>query len=153
MVSESFREGITETLDIINYMDKSYIEKISGNFMLFLEKNKSTSYISTIDHTKSLKENKIKEETKNILATIYLNYWCTPEEKIEYKNKLNENERIFNDEIQEKYNPNKIFEKREINTEKAEEITNENVQMIKYEEESFLRKMLNKIKNIFGVQK
>ena len=40
MNSLEFREGITETLDILNHMDKSYTDKIPKKFKDFLEKNK-----------------------------------------------------------------------------------------------------------------
>ena len=40
MISSSLAEGISETLDILNHIDKSYVEKIPLKFIKFLEENK-----------------------------------------------------------------------------------------------------------------
>ncbi len=70
MVSEEFSQGIAETLDILNYMDKIYIEKIPKKFKDFLEKNKSKSYVSHLNHSKKVNEIKRKDE-RYIINTIY----------------------------------------------------------------------------------
>ena len=69
MSSLEFSEGITETLDILKHMDKSYTDKIPKKFKDFLEKNKSDSYTPHLDHSKKIKEMNLKEKTKDILAT------------------------------------------------------------------------------------
>ena len=79
MVSAEFSEGISETLDVLNHMDKSYIDKIPEGFKEFLYNNKSNNYTSNLDFSKKINEIKLKEKTKNILATIYLNFWCSSE--------------------------------------------------------------------------
>ena len=53
MISGEFSEGISETLDILNHMEKDYIHKISPQFINFLENNKSKSYICNLDHSKN----------------------------------------------------------------------------------------------------
>ena len=56
MVSVRLAEGISETLDILKHIDKVYVEKIPLKFIEFLEKNKSKTYVSNIDHSKRLNE-------------------------------------------------------------------------------------------------
>ena len=109
MVSVEFSEGITESLDILEHMDRAYIDKIPRKFMEFLENNKSTSYISNLDHSKKLNEMSLKEKTKDLLAILYLKYWCTEQEKSDFSNLLRENEIKYQDELKEKYNVDKIF--------------------------------------------
>ncbi len=110
MVSQELSEGISETLDILKHMDKEYIDKIPQKFKDFLEKNKSVNYIPNLDHSKKIDEMNLKNKTKDILAIIYLKYWCNSEKKLEYMKLLNENERKYQEYLKEKYNPN-IFRK------------------------------------------
>ena len=61
-MNENFKEGLTEVLDILKYMDKSYVEKIPKKFMQYMEENKSETYIPNIDHTRPFEEAMLKEE-------------------------------------------------------------------------------------------
>lgn len=148
MVSVEFSEGITETLDILKHMENSYIEKIPRKFMAFLENNKSTNYISNLDHSKKVNEMILKEKTKDILAIIYMKYWCTEEEKHSYNELLQENEKKYQDELRKKYNVDNIFQKtNQFEKTMQNNITN-NVAIVEYKE-SIFKKLINKIKNIF----
>lgn len=153
-MNENFKEGLTEVLDILKYMDKSYVEKIPKKFMQYMEENKSETYIPNIDHTRPFEEAVLKEETKNILATIYLNYWCNPEEKEVYKRTLDENEKKYYQEMQEKYNPDNLFKneiknEKKIETQENNTVNNiQNTEMIEYKE-SFFKKIFNRIRELF----
>ena len=114
MVNVEFSESITETLDILEHMGKNYIDRIPKKFMQFLRKNKSTNYISNLDHSKKLSELNLKEKTKDILAIIYIKYWCTKQEKADFSSLLEENERKYQEKSRKKYNVNSIFQKRSI---------------------------------------
>lgn len=109
MVSVKLSEGISETLDILNHMDKSYIDRIPKKFKEFLEKNKSDSYIPNLDHSKKINEMNLKEKTKNILAILYINYWCDSEQKLKYANLLKRNEEKYLEESRKKYDPDNLF--------------------------------------------
>ena len=74
-LSINTREAITEVLDILNHMDKKYVEKIPKKFMYFLTKHKSYIYKPNFDHTKKLTELELKDETKIILKIILQKYW------------------------------------------------------------------------------
>ena len=145
MISLEFSEGITETLDILNHMDKSYTDKIPKKFKDFLEKNKLDSYIPHLDHSKKIKEMNLKEKTKDILATIYMNYWCNSEQKEDYIRRLKQNEERFQENLREKYNPNDIFKDKKIETDKD---TTNTVEIVEYKE-SIIKRIIRKIKNIF----
>ena len=105
------QEGISEVLDILNHMDKTYVQKIPKNFMEFLKKNKSSNYSFNLDHSKKLNEMELKKETKYLLALIYMKYWSTQEQKSVYKNRLKYNEELYQTKLREKYNPNYLFKK------------------------------------------
>ena len=147
MSSIEFSEGISETLDILKYMEKSYIDKIPKKFKEFLEKNKSKDYIPSLDHRKKLNELYLKNETKNILAIIYMNYWCTPEEKNNYVKILQTNEIKYQEKLKEKYNTDNLFKNKETKI----EIVNNSVAMVEYQK-SFFTKFIKKLKSIFHIK-
>ena len=155
MVSSEISEGISETLDILKHMEKSYTDKIPKNFMNFLEKNKSTNYVPNLNHSQKINEMNLKEKTKDILAIIYMNFWCTSQEKADYVKTLDENEKKHQSEMLKKYNPDDIFKKSEkpqqIQQMQEKIIENEvsnDASMVEYKE-SILNKFIKKIKNIF----
>ncbi len=111
MISSSLAEGISETLDILNHIDKSYVEKIPLKFIKFLEENKSKTYFPDMDHSKKLNELNLKKKTKDILLIIYMKYWCREEEKGNYYTALKRNQIKKEKEARIKYNPDNIFKK------------------------------------------
>ncbi len=57
-----------------------------------------------------LEKQNLQEDTWNLIAIIYLKYLCEyEEEKKELEKIYDENEKIYREEIKEKYNPEKIF--------------------------------------------
>lgn len=148
MVSVAYTEAATEVLDILEHMEECYISKVPKKFMEFLEKNKDKDYNPNFDHSKKLNELNLKEKTKDILAIIYMNYWCDESKKIEYKKLLNKNEKIYQEKIREKYNPDNIFKKKEEKVQNIQKSDFENLPIEVQKEESFFRKIINFIKNI-----
>lgn len=151
MNSLEFSEGVTETLDILNHMDKSYTDKIPKKFKDFLEKNKSNSYIPHLDHSKKIKEMNLKEKTKDILATIYMNYWCNATQKENYIKTLKQNEEIYQKELTEKYNPDNIFKNKTKTKIQQEQPVQENVGLVEAKE-SFFTKFIKKLKDILHIK-
>lgn len=149
MVSIDFSEGISETLDILEHMDRTYTNKIPKKFKDFLEKNKSVTYVSKLDYSKKLSEMRLKEKTKDILAIIYINYWCNLEQKNNYISLLNENEKKYQEAIREKYNPNYIF-KKSIQENNLKENSVKNEPAMVEVKESIFKKIINKIKRAFN---
>ena len=151
MSSLEFSEGVTETLDILNHMDKSYTDKIPKKFKDFLEENKSDSYIPNLDNSKKIKEMNLKEKTKDILATIYMNYWCNAEQKENYIKTLKQNEEKYQEELKEKYNPDNIFKNKTQKTIQQEQPVQENVDLVEVKE-SFFTKFIKKLKGILHIK-
>lgn len=148
MTNEKLRNGITETLEILKHIDKTYTMKVPQNFLEFLNENKSETYIPKIDFSKKLKDLNLKEETKNLLGIMYLNYWSTEEEKKEFSKLLDDNELKYEAEIKEKYSIDNLFQKKQ---EKKVNINNE-VALV-HVKESILKRLWNKILNIINYKK
>ena len=97
----------------------------------------------------------LKEKTKDILATIYMNYQCDSQSKANYSNLIKQNENNYQEELREKYNPDNIFKKNNqaqpvMQNTISNEVNNDNVAMVEYKE-SFFQKFINKIKTLFHI--
>ena len=99
VITKEYKEGITETIEIIKHMEDEEIEKIPLNFIKRLNELKDENYIPRIDFTKPIEENNLKSSTKAMLALIYRDYICSEEEKEVFQKELEKNE-------QEKYKIN-----------------------------------------------
>ncbi len=142
--------GISETLDILNHVQEIYVNKIPKKFMNFLKENQSRDYISNLDYTKKLTDMKLCENTKNILAIIYMNYWCSPQEKSEYVKLLKENQKKRKHEVWEKYNPDNLFKNQQQTQIIEENLQTENTAMMEHKE-SLLKRIMNKIKRLLNI--
>lgn len=164
MLTESYKEALVELLEILKYANKDEISRIPKKLMNFFKKNASSTYKFTIDEKTGIKDLKIKKETKGLLTMLYRNYWCNINERKEYDISLARNQKLFEADLREKYNPDKIFEKsnaysednststslsNNINKNFDEEIPEEiEKQLISYKE-NFFYQILEKIRNFF----
>ena len=113
-MSIEFRKSITEVLDIINHMDKIYVDKIPKKFKEFLNENSLSTYNPKLDHSKSLEELNLSKDAKKILGVIYWKFWCDESQKIKFMKKLKQNEIEFEKKARQKYNPDNIFKKKKV---------------------------------------
>lgn len=145
MVSQEYSEAIAETLNILEHTKKSDVDKISEKFMRFLKENASKTYKPQLDYTKSIKDMNLKEKTIGILSIINKEYWCNEEERKIFEEKLKQNEIKYQQELNEKYNTNKLFKDKELS-----EVSNKNItDLIEYTEKKWYQKLLEKILKIF----
>ena len=154
MFSNEYGEAAVEVLDILDNTNKSDVDKIPTSFIKFLVDNASEDYKVNLDHSKLISEMNLKEKTKEILGVIYINWWCDKKDKENYMKQIKELEMKRQAEINEKYNPNKIFENKNkiqeyTNETKMDTVQNETVTMIEYKE-SIFKKIWNKILSFFN---
>ena len=154
MFSNEYGEAAVEVLDILDNTNKSDVDKIPSNFIKFLVDNASEDYKVNLDHSKLISEMNLRERTKEILGVIYINWWCDKKDKENYMKQIKELEMKRQAEINEKYNPNKIFENKNkiqeyTNETKMDTVQNETVTMIEYKE-SIFKKIWNKILSFFN---
>lgn len=146
------RESYTEVLTILNYMETEYQEKIPKKLIDFFERNSAKDYKFDIDLAIPLKEQKLKAKTLSLLAMLNLNYWCkSDEEKQELIKHYSENEKRYQEELREKYNPDNIFKKRNQENQIEENIIQNEVALVEYKE-SIFRRFINKIKSTFNIK-
>ena len=87
------------------------------------------------------------DETAAILAILFRDYWATEKQKIKIINYHNTQREKMANEIKEKYDPENVFKRRNIEQEKAKK-TKEALAVVEYKE-SIFKKFLSKIKALF----
>lgn len=136
-----------DTYTIITMMDKDLRSKISNKFIEFLMVNMDKEFEGTINNKVPLKNQELRYEVRLMLSLIYINFICDDETQ----KKL---EAIDEENIQKFYNRD-IFDNgsssSEVTDSSAEEIKEEN-SLVEYKE-NILKKIWNKIKNIFNKNK
>lgn len=139
-------KAYAEVNEILSLMDNKYIEKIPVKMRKMFENERQKDYNPEIKVNIPLDEQNLQRKTFAILAMLNLNYWCEDEEE---KQKLiqiyAENDKIREEELREKYNPDNIFKKKDTN----EQTENNNVALIEYREENFIKRILKMIINLF----
>ena len=147
MMNEIYKNSFKEVYDILENTEKELVDKIPKKFMNFLKSNMNEDYKTDIKKDEKISNQKLLSETEAILTLIYKSYWATDEEKkklaIKEKKELLEKENNREEYI--KKDIYETFEKRK-NTNKNNENSLEN-NLIVIEKESFIKKILNKIKN------
>ena len=140
-VSINTRQAYSEVDEFLGLISNEHRNKIPKKLREFFREEKDTNYIKGINPNVPIKNQKLKEETLAIIALLNLQYWCEDEEE---KQRLKEiyakNEKKYQEHLQVQFNPNEIFKKKEP--------TQESLSIVEYKE-SIIKKLVNKIKNIF----
>ncbi len=137
----------TELLEIFKYLEKTIKEKIPVDLEQKLFELRNESYVFEIDKTKSLDDQNILPETRQILSMIYLKYCCSEEESTNILNIKKSKDLEIENIKREKYSVDNIFDSKE-NIEIQEEPTN--TEMIVYDETtSIYQKIIQKIKSFW----
>ena len=130
---------------ILELLEDEYVNRIPAQVREFFKKEKNKEYILNIRSDIGLDGQKIKAETISLLTLLQINYLCdSEEERKEILKELQENDRLKEEKLREKYNPDNIFKNKNNNLEKEE-----NVAMVEYKEPSFIRRILDRIKILF----
>lgn len=148
MVNVAYGEAATEVLSILEQTEIEAVNKIPKKFMEFLKENSLNTYKPDFDFTKPINELNLKQKTQSILAIIYLKYWANEEEKQSFKKRAKENEEKYQEVLKEQYNTDNLFKTKTTMIENREKQVQE-MSLLEVKEESFMQKIINKIKNIF----
>lgn len=144
-------KAYAEVDKILSFMEVKYVEKVPQKMREMFKNEKLQGYEPKIDKDLPLDQQNLQRKTLAILTLLNLNYWCeNQEEKQELIKAYSENDRKREKEIREKYNPDNIFKKNN-DVKKIEKVTEDVTSLIEYKEESFIKKLLNKIKRLFKI--
>lgn len=147
-VSINTRKAYSEIDEFLGLLSEEQRKKIPQKLREFFKEEKDQYYRKGINPKIPIKNQDLKEETLGIIALLNLQYWCEDEnEKQRLKEVYAKNEQVYQGMLQVAFNPDDIFKKRTkpLGSEQPEV---ENKQMVVYKE-SFIKKILGKIKRIF----
>jgi len=145
-VSINTRKAYSEIDEFLGLLNDEQRNKIPQKLREFFREEKDGDYIKGINPNEPIKNQNLKEETLGIIALLNLQYWCEDEnEKQRLKEVYAKNEKVYQEMLQVAFNPDDIFKKK---TQPIENEQVENTQMVVYKE-SFIQKIIGKIKKIF----
>lgn len=143
VVSKEYSEAATEVLYLLQFLPLNEVKKVPKKLLDFFEEVSSKNTILKLDPSKEISQMNLSDKTKDILAMLYINYWCTEEEKREYEIILSKNEEQYQKELHERYNIENLFNRNSKN-----EISDEYLPVV-IEKEKWYSKVLNFIKRFF----
>lgn len=147
---EDIKMAYCEVDIILGQIENEYVNKIPTELRKLFKEQKREDYFPEIRTDIPLSEQKLLRKTIAILAMLNLNYWCEDEkEKQELIQIYAENDKKREEELREKYNPDNLFKKKNI----EEENNNESKELVEYKEENFFNKILRKIASFFKKRK
>ena len=140
---ENYPNAYKEVYVILNSLENDDLKRIPESFMKMIKNNMNPNYYFELDKPKDFESQELLQETKVILAYIFINYWSTEEQKAKIKQKFKQ-DIMIEERKKGKYNPDELFKK-----EKNEYVPqNKDVQIVEYKE-NILTKLINIIKSLF----
>ena len=145
------RQAYSEIDEFLGLLSIEQRNEIPQKLRELFAQEKDSNYKKGINLTIPIKEQNLKEETLAIIALLNLEYWCKDDtEKERLKKVYAQNEKEYQIMLQEKFNPDNMFKKKETILENEEQQM-QCVQMIKYKE-SFFKRIINRILEIFKIK-
>ena len=144
-MNNNYAKACKEVLEIFKYIPEEYIKKIPLEIIQAMKEKEDKKYEFHYDINKEYDEQNLLIETKAILANIFRDYWATTEEKQKIKDIYNEEIRKIEELKREKYKYEDLFK----NKDKKLNYEIQNTQLIEKRKESFIQKIVNKIKKLF----
>lgn len=149
MKKDEYSIAYAEVLHYLKGIRKKQIMLIPKGLIEYFKVNKSQTYKCNFDYNKPLNEIEISDKAKGIIGMICLNYWSNSNnEKKIFLEKIEENEKIYQKELNEKYSYDNIFKKS--NKDKDLENEEELLDLEPTKKVKLFEKIINKLKQYFN---
>ena len=149
MKKDEYSIAYAEVLHYLKGIRKKQIMLIPKGLIEYFKANKSQTYKCNFDYNKPLNEIEISDKAKGIIGMICLNYWSNSNnEKKIFLEKIEENEKIYQKELNEKYSYDNIFKKS--NKDKNLENEEESLDLEPTKKVKLFEKIINKLKQYFN---
>ena len=142
-MEENYHKAYKEVIEILKYVPQESVNKIPKTMLETFEKKMDKDYVFNVDINKSFEEQNLLEETKDIFAVIFRDYWATPYQRERIKAKEKYDRQKIEEEKANTYNPDDIFK----NKEKDNVVENNNLP-VEIKKENFFKKLISFIKKI-----
>ena len=144
----TLKNALKEVDYIIQNLPLGIQKKIPSDFRKIIVENMNESYVpNQFDENKLLEEQDILDETKLILAAIYIDYIVSNEKKNNLVIQENKMKQQLEEKKRESYNPNSLF-KNNISKEKSN-INEFSTEMCENKKKEFFSNILKMINNLF----
>lgn len=148
MISQNTKEAYSEIDDFLELLDEDTKEKVPEYLRKFFKDNKDKDYRKRIISDISIKDQNLKEETLALIAMLNLKYWCKDEEERQRLIKIySDNEEKYNEILDKEKISDVIFKNNKTDKQESENL--QNIEITKYKKETFIKKLLRKIKGMF----
>lgn len=144
MVNVEYENAYKEIIEILKFIPSNYYDKIPKEKINLFESKANKEYEFTFNPNKTLEEQNVSKRAKAIIGLLYRDYWANKEQKEKIISFQNIQRQAIEEEKREKYNPDNIFKK--TNVEKA----TEEVAMVEVKEEKWYSKLFEFLKKILG---
>lgn len=144
MVNVEYENAYKEIIEILKFIPSNYYDKIPKEKINLFEAKANKEYEFTFNPNKTLEEQNVSKRAKAIIGLLYRDYWANKEQKEKIISFQNIQRQAIEEEKREKYNPDNIFKK--TNVEKA----TEEVAMVEVKEEKWYSKLFEFLKKILG---
>lgn len=146
-MNSNYAKAYVEILEILKYLPKEEYEKIPKERIKFFADNCDKDYSFKFDISKPLEEQKFLRETNSIIIILFRDYFATQVQKEKLKKILLNNEKIYQEELRKKYNPDNIFEisVKNVNGKDIDKYNDNTKELIEIKDEKLLKKIFNKI--------
>ena len=149
MKKDEYSIAYAEVLHYLKGIRKKQIMLIPKGLIEYFKANKSQTYKCNFDYNKPLNEIEISNKAKGIIGMICLNYWSNSNNKKKiFLEKIEENEKIYQKELNEKYSYDNIFKKS--NKDKELENEEELLDLEPTKKVKLFEKIINKLKQYFN---
>ena len=137
MMNDRTRKVYSEVYAFLSIIPEEDRNKIPNKLKEMIEEEREKVYTPSYTFDIPIEEQKISDEAIALIALIHLNYWCEDEKEKERLNEIfDENEKSYQEELREKYNPDNLFKNKKKEEQPADEQTN-SVAMVEYKETIF----------------
>lgn len=148
MVDEKYGVAYSEILEILKYIPIEDYNRIPKEKIEIFETYANKEYTFEYDPNKTLKEQNVSNITKEIIILLFRDCWATEVQRNKIIAKQNYDRIKLEEKKKEKYNPNDLFRKNDINKNILNQ-SKENMQVIEYKEQKWYQKIFTKILKIF----
>jgi hypothetical protein len=148
-MEDKYPKAYKEVIEILKFVPEEDLVKIPKEMIEMFNKKMDKKYSFTIDLEKEIEEQILLDETKAILANIFMDYWATEQQRFEIKTKKMHEMQKLEDEKKQKYNPDALFIKEVPQVNK--DINEKNKLPIELKKESFYKKIIKFFKKLFHI--
>mgnify|MGYP000011945925 FL=1 len=156
MADIQYANAYTEVLDILKYISKEDYEKIPKSKIKVFEENCNKNYNFTYDENKTLDEQNVSEITKVIIAILFRDYWATKEQRYIIIKKQQEIRDQKQKELMAKFEQNKNISEKDLKKVNVASDLDIDIDYARgtnletYKEENIFKRIISKIRGIFG---